>query len=173
MDVGNLIMEAASKPAVGMTLQDYLESEGIANFTAKEVLTMKRARITVPTPPKRLWPNIIGALHIAEELRTVVGPLSVGNGYRPEPYNSQVGGAKRSTHLTFRAVDLDLVDRSRANQERFYEAAATIFLGIGREVKMGLGLYRPWKGTRVHVDTGFRFRHWKKDYTTPLLESLR
>jgi len=116
---------------------------------------------------------MIPTLRVAEYLRGQVGPLIVGNGYRPEPYNSQVGGAKNSTHLTFRALDLDLADQSRDNQERFYRVAAELFLTHGDELKMGLGLYRPWRGIRVHVDTGFRRRHWKRDYTKPLLDSLK
>jgi hypothetical protein len=157
-------------------LDHFLKNNGIQNFSAREVLTMRRLGVTVDPPPRDWWPRIIPALKIAEELRTGLGhPLIVGNGFRPPAENKRAGGARRSQHLFFRAIDLDLPRsaKSRENQEAFYEGAARLFLLRGEELRMGLGLYRPWGGTRVHIDCGFRRRHWSKKYTTPLLESLR
>jgi uncharacterized protein YcbK (DUF882 family) len=160
----------------GESLDDYLDAHGIRHFSASELLRMRRARVTVPQPRRALWPRIIPTLFLAEKIRTVLGHgLIVGNGYRPEPFNSSVGGAKNSQHLHFRALDLDLPrgHKSREEQERFYETACEFYLELGFEYKIGLGLYRPWRGTRIHIDTGFRKRRWKKAYVDPILESIR
>ena len=158
------------------TLDAYLRAHGILHFSAKEILTLRRLGVTVDAPPRDWWPRMIPTLELAEMLRAEVGhPLVVGNGYRPNPYNRQVGGARRSQHLFFRALDLDLPksNKSSKDQRRFYEAAGSIYLDHGDAYKMGLGLYRLHKGTRVHVDTGYRKRAWKRSYVNPLLESLR
>lgn len=169
-------MEKVRNPKKGESLDEYIEAHGIRNFSASELLRMRRAGITVPAPRRALWPRIIPTLKLAEMMRDVLGhPLIIGNGYRPEPYNSRVGGAKNSQHLHFRAVDIDLPigRKSREEQERFYETACSIYLDLGSEYKIGLGLYRPWRGTRVHIDTGYRKRRWKRDYVDPILESIR
>ena len=144
-------------------LQKFLICHGIRHFSAKEVLTLARAGIVAPVPPEELWENILSALTVAMVIRKKMGcPLLVGNGYRPAKLNRAVGGSKRSQHVTFRALDLDLPSRyqSRARQERFYKIAAEIYLDHGRELKMGLGIYRPNKGTRIHIDCGWIRRCW-------------
>jgi hypothetical protein len=166
----------ARKPKSGESLDAYIKAHGVSHFSAREILTLRRLGETVKAPPSSKWPNIIPALLIAENIRAELGcPLIVGNGYRPEPFNSRVGGAKNSQHLHFRALDLDLPrsHRSPELQEEFYRVAAEIYLEHGAALKMGLGLYRAWKGTRVHVDAGYRRRHWKKEFTAPLLDSLK
>ena len=162
-------------PFDGESLEDYIADHS-EFFSARELLTMKRARVTVPEPDRRMWPNIVPTLYIADKIRkTLDHPLVVGNGYRPEPYNSRVGGARRSQHLFFRAVDLDLPRgyNSATHQEDFYEIACELYLDLGEEFEIGLGLYRPRRGRRVHIDTGFRQRKWKDQYVDPILEGLR
>ena len=157
-------------------LDEFLKDSGIQNFSAREVLTLRRLGVTVDPPPEDWWPRIVPALKVAEDIRAHLGhPLIIGNGFRPPAENKRAGGARRSQHLFFRAIDLDLPRKSktREHQEEFYEIAAAIFLERGEDLKMGLGLYRPWRGSRVHIDCGFRRRHWSKRYTSPLLESLR
>ncbi len=144
-------------------LNKFLKANGIKHFSAKEVLTLARAGIVAPVPPKRMWKNILPALMLAEAIRKKMGcPLLVGNGYRPKALNKQVGGSKRSQHITFRALDLDLPKKhqSRAKQERFYKVAAEMYLNLGKEFKIGLGIYRPNKGTRIHIDCGWWRRYW-------------
>lgn len=161
------------------TLEDMdalFKCEGIEHFSAREVCVMRRVAPAVAIPPAKFWARMIPTLLLAEEIRDLIEcPLQVGNGYRPKDYNKAVGGSRRSQHIQFRALDLDL-PRSRrgiALQEEFYETAAELFLVKGKELKMGLGLYRHNRGTRIHIDTGYSYRHWKKEYTKPLLERLR
>jgi hypothetical protein len=47
------------------------------------------------------------------------------------------------------------------------------FLDHGERYKMGLGLYRLHRGTRVHIDAGYRRRSWSRKFVRPLLDSLR
>lgn len=173
-------------PEPDATLDEYIQSYGIEHFSAKECRTLRRLQVTAPEPPRGLWANIIPTLWLAEELRKRMNAdhgtaeefgLAVGNGYRPKDLNRRAGGARRSRHITFSALDLDLphsIARNPAAQTALYAIACEIFLEHGEEYGMGLGLYRPWGGRRVHIDTGRRRpAHWKRRYTKPLLESLR
>jgi hypothetical protein len=155
-------------------LTEFLQANGIEHFTGREVCTLRRLGEVVEPPPREWWDRIVPTLKIAEEIRAELGcPLIVGNGFRPAALNKRVGGARRSQHLFFRALDLDLPVNRRSHAEDFYRLAALAYLKHGEEHRVGLGLYRPWKGTRVHIDTGYRRRHWKREFTAPLLESLR
>lgn len=153
------------------------KAAGIEHFTAREVCTMRKTRNrAVAIPPAGWWGRMVYSLQIAEMLRSIMGhPLSIGNGYRPPDYNKAVGGARGSQHTKFRALDIDLPmdQRSRENQEKFYETTCELWLEYGDEYAMGLGLYRPWRGTRVHIDTGARRRYWKSKYVRPILEGMR
>ena len=78
--------------------------------------------------------------------------------------NRESGGSRGSRHIQFRALDLDLprAHNSRDAQELLYRVAARIYLEDGARLKMGLGIYRPHRGPRVHIDCGSRYghRHW-------------
>jgi len=163
-------------PRENDSFHDYISRHAPGDFAAHELIVMVRSHIITGVPPSKMWPNIIPTIAVAQELRNRMGhPLIVGNGYRPKALNKRVGGARRSKHITFQALDLDLpMDRrSRANQELFYASAVEIFLDFGIKLKMGLGLYRHWRGTRVHIDTGCRRRYWSRKYVKPLIESMR
>lgn len=152
-------------------------SEGIHNFTASEVCGLRRTgRVVIP--PREWWARMIPTLVLAEEIRFRLGeiPLSVGNGYRPKDYNKIVGGSRNSQHIHFRALDLDLAGKHRRNRDvqgDFYELACKLYLEKGAKYKIGLGLYRPWRGTRIHIDTGYRQRYWKKEYVKPILDGMK
>lgn len=162
-------------------LDGYLDDCGVKHFSAHEILRARRVGVTSDPPHRDWWPRIIPTLLVAEAIRAELGvPLAVGNGYRPPAVNRAAGGASSSQHLYFRALDLDLVGdarRDRGIQEAFYRAAGAIYLDHGRELRMGLGLYRSWGGTRVHIDCGGpswrRPAAWERKYVRPLLASLR
>ena len=160
-------------------LDSYLKANGIKHFSGREVLTLARAKIIAPVPPKKMWGNILAVLTVAMMIRQKMKcPLLVGNGYRPADLNRKVGGSRRSRHIHFRALDLDLPKRyqRRARQERFYKIAAEAYLNQGPALKMGLGIYRPNKGTRIHIDCGWKRRFWggpKKSWIKDLLRENR
>lgn len=167
-------------------LTTYLREQGITHFSGREVVTLRRLGKIAEVPPESWWPRIIPALRIAERIRDELGhSLLIGNGYRPPALNRAAKGGRRSRHLTFRALDLDLPNahKSRDAQEALYQAAASAYLDVGEATKMGLGIYRPHRGPRVHIDCGDRQRCWggpktmfrwrTKEWVHALLEEMR
>jgi len=171
--LGTLIAGATPPtPHVIESLDDYLERVGIVHFTGREVRTLRRLGHIARPPSSELWPRIIPALALAEELREQMGcPLIVGNGYRPRALNRRVGGSRNSQHIHFRALDLDLPSEQAHRGREFQECAAALWLNHGEQLRMGLGFY--YRRTRVHIDCGFRRRYWKRRYVKPILEGLR
>lgn len=148
------------------------------HFSAKELLQLRRAGKTAPVPPKAMWWNILPTLEVIEQIRTMLGHgLIVGNGYRPEPLNSSVGGAKNSQHIHFRALDVDLPNKLKHNreaQEALYHAAVEVWMSDkAKRLEAGLGLYRQHRGSRIHIDTGYKYRCWKRAYVDEIAEELR
>lgn len=106
-------------------------------------------------PPKKYWQNMLPVLRlIRDELKPVLKDIEVVSGYRSEKYNQQAGGAKRSRHLFFEAVDV--IPGSEITKEDLDRLLLSIWNKRGKKYKMGLGLYSK---KRFHVDT-FKFRRW-------------
>lgn len=144
-----------ARPSDKTTLGKYLRMHGITHFSAEEVLTARRLRITSEAPDRSWWPRIIPVLAMAEQIRTIMGhPLVIGNGYRPSEVNKRAGGSRRSQHLYFRAIDIDLPSKQNntTNRRRLYEASATMYMEFSSDIRMGLGFYTPYAGSRVHID---------------------
>ena len=144
-------------------LDEFIREQGIAHFSAKETLQLLRLGVQAPVPPRRMWPNIIPALLFSESMRAGLNhPLIIANGYRPKDLNKRVGGARRSQHIQYRALDIQL-PRSlmgcKAAQERLYSVAAGLYLSW-EALDVGFGVYRRNGGDRVHIDVGFRRRCW-------------
>ena len=149
-DVGDLVVDDAivaprvdpvpSPEDVSVThddLQELLEGRLITHFTAAEICPRTLA-------PFSMWTNIIPTLRYAEVLRREFGPCTVHSGYRDPVHNKEVGGAKRSLHVAFNALDLDFADGSPLE---WAEAAGD----LGLNVFGGVGLYP----TFIHIDTRY------------------
>jgi len=105
-------------------------------------------------PKKALWPNVIPTLKlIKRDLVPKVGPVSVVSGFRTAKFNTCAGGASKSRHLRFDAVDV--VPRSGLRRSELHKTLHHIWRG-SKKAKLGLGLY---SGTRFHLDT-WRYRRW-------------
>lgn len=164
-------------------LAEFISLRGAQHITVDEVLRCGRRKVEVPPPPVKLWPNIIPTIEVFELLRDRMRhPLLIGNGYRPRAFNRAVGGAKFSAHIYFRALDVDLPRdcRSAENQARFYREAVRLWEEFGERYQMGLGIYSPGGGIRVHIDTHHKpwplfksKRAWRKQYVKDLQASLR
>ena len=104
-------------------------------------------------PKKSNLPKMIATVkfiqtYIEPEIGTVV-PVS---GERSSIYNSTAGGASRSKHLGFCA--LDLVPMNDIKREELHKKLKAIHQQHGKKYNVGLGLY---SGVRFHIDTcGFR-----------------
>lgn len=167
---------AVAAPLVAESLDKYLQRMGVRHFSAYELTRAAKWRRNVE-PIREDWPNIVPTARLAELLRHELGgdPLVIAAGYRPRRYNTLVGGAKKSQHLTFRALLLELeTDEATSDKEprRLYEVSARLFARYGKELKMGLGFYTPHRGSRVSIDTGFGLRTWQSSYVKDVLAEL-
>lgn len=135
----------------------YLTANGIEHFRAYELCDVGREKkdaeggvvATLKAPPVELWPNIIPTVRVAEWIRMRCGtPIDVNSGYRDPDYNEAVGGAAKSRHVAFSAMDI--CDR------RIGPAGIARMLEEHPEApKMGIGVYP----TFVHIDTrGYKAR---------------
>ena len=123
-------------------LQEMLEGYEIKHFDAREI-----ARRTLP--PRALWARIIPTLQVAERLRAQdeVSYIVVSSGYRDPDHNEQVGGAPRSLHVSFNALDIIPM---RSSTER--TPIHTIVKLLEKDPYypfMGIGVYNSF----VHIDT--------------------
>jgi uncharacterized protein YcbK (DUF882 family) len=123
----------------------------LRHFTADEVLT-KCDRIGNNVPPKALWPNILPTLKVVIELRQHLGrPIRVHSTYRSPIYNAKIGGASRSQHLEFRAMDISCPGVSPAHVAEMLRQ-----MRMNGRFKGGIGEYK----TFVHVDTRGKNVNW-------------
>ena len=135
-----------SKPKI--SFEDWFSSLKVKHFTASEFTTyFRRTRngIRNSPPPVEMWPNMIPTIRILDELRKhFKRPIVLLSSYRSPAYNKAVGGAPKSIHMQFRALDFAVAGVAPSEVFRVLRSwrAAGKFKG-------GLGLYE----TFVHVDT--------------------
>lgn len=122
-------------------------------------------------PPRDLWQNIVPALRLVEkEVEPVVGEVAVQSSYRTPELNACAGGASRSRHLQFQALDLRLVDPP-ADRDALYRELCAMHSAAGPTSRMGLGAYYDFnddgfnRGGRFHID-GEGYRTWGRSYTS-------
>lgn len=132
-----------------MTLDDLIKSHGIQYFRASELLSREeRGGPKILEPPADLWPRILPTLELADEIREILGaPVRVISGYRSPEYNRKVGGAAKSEHVEFRALDLTW---SGPMSRLWMVASEVMDHAHARGIRTGRGLY----DTFVHIDTG-------------------
>ncbi|MGC4121635.1 MAG: D-Ala-D-Ala carboxypeptidase family metallohydrolase [Myxococcales bacterium] len=91
---------------------------------------------------------------VQKELVPELGELEVMSAYRTEAYNEPAGGARRSRHCTFGALDLQ--PKNAVARKDLHAKLTRLWKAKGKETQWGLGLY---SGTRFHVDV-WRYRTW-------------
>lgn len=124
--------------------EKWFESKKFKYFSAREFIPyFKRTLNTIP--PKSKWENIVPTLRVLDKLREEIKqPIRVTSSYRSDKYNKKVGGASKSQHKEFTAIDFQV------------DGANPCWL-VGRlrrlrrlgEFEGGIGEYK----TFVHVDT--------------------
>ncbi len=119
-------------------------------------------------PPRAQWPHILPALHIARtQVVPVIGPIRVDSAWRPPDVNRCSGGASRSQHLAFGAVDF--VPVSQTDTSTTMQRLCARWQRHGRQARWGLGAYldpaRPDQNRigRFHVDAA-GWRTWGFDF---------
>lgn len=143
-----------------------IKEAGIVYFTAKEVLTLGGNHYASRSsgygknklPPNELLQNIIPALKALDTARWRLGrPVGINSTYRSAGYNKAIGGAKKSKHLSFQAIDCHPYDKE--NIDQLYRLLADA--RERGEWTGGLGGYR----TFIHVDCGSPYnRTWGIEY---------
>ncbi|MEM9309837.1 MAG: D-Ala-D-Ala carboxypeptidase family metallohydrolase [Pseudomonadota bacterium] len=121
-------------------------------------------------PPDEKWDAIIPTLRLVrDEVIPVIGEVEVASAYRGEAVNECVGGAKRSQHRRFTA--LDLVPLDATDKREHFTRLCRMHEGLSAQSRMGLGAYfepnNPAKNKtgRFHIDSG-GYRRWGYDYTS-------
>ena len=128
----------------------------IHHFSAGELLAKTdKGRNTIP--PIALWCNILPTIQVLDAVRRDLGyPLHINSCFRNPQYNKDIGGATKSMHMKFNAIDFSA---KRGSPEEWF-AAVINQRSNGMEVG-GVGLYDSF----VHVDTrtlwkGRKFATW-------------
>lgn len=154
-------------PLPGVGLDSFLLQCGILRYDAEDVHRLTRAGLVAPPLPVELYRKVVPPLRLAQAMCDLTGiDLVLGNVYRPEPLNRQVGGAKNSGHLRAEAADVDLplpLRQDKGAQDTVRMVAAKIWLEHGKELRLGVGFYRRLRW-RVHIDLGHPngWRYWPK-----------
>lgn len=96
----------------------------------------------------------IGLLEMLEraiKIDSKIKVCQIANWYRPEPYNSRVGGARRSQHIKANAIDIHFCSRDARNR------AIKSFLQLEKKYKkLGIGTYSSSSSVVVHIDWATR-----------------
>ena len=111
--------------------------------------------------PRELWPNVVPTLRfIRARIVPTLGPVAALSGYRDPILNTCAGGAPKSAHALFYA--LDLTPLRFKDRDKMIAAMCALHARYGPAAHAGLGFYQ---GLRFHIDTN-GFRRWGSDYHT-------
>jgi hypothetical protein len=106
-------------------------------------------------PPEMLWPHIASTLKLVQDkVKPAVPGLEARSGWRGPWLNVCTGGAERSAHREFWA--LDLTPASSVTRNDLMGRLCPIYAAVGTGRSMALGFYG---GTRFHIDTSSH-RQW-------------
>jgi hypothetical protein len=109
--------------------------------------------------PQSAWPHIVGTLRfIRDRIEPETGPLEIVSGYRDGELNRCAGGASRSAHRGFWALDLE--PREAIDRSTLIARVCRVHRTAGRGSRIGLGFY---DGLRFHIDSS-SYRHWGWDF---------
>ena len=144
----------------------FLQANGVENVVPPEQLwrvDKLRPRCSTESfaaPPESAWQNIAPTLRfLRDHVKPALGELEVVAAYRDPVLNDCVGGASRSVHRAFRALDLVPVD-ARIKEADLARLLCPIHAAEGRRAQIGLGIYR---ARRFHVDSA-GYRGWGHDH---------
>lgn len=166
---GRTPVDASHFDATVDGFQNFLTSTGIQHFSAREMVTpnhkdiARRLGYDEFLPEQAWWDRGAALAACADVLREAVGePVRMRNWWRPRDYNSEVGGAAGSDHVTAHGVDLDY--RS-ADSRRIAEAQLREWQRDEDWLEMSLGL----GGRTTHVGIGSPRgrRDWTYDSYSP------
>jgi hypothetical protein len=159
---------APGRAAEVQAFEQYLKHAGVGGVLplSQILLNASSWRICKVAPysvaPRDLWPNIVPTLRfIRARIVPTLGPVAALSGYREPALNTCSGGAPKSAHALFYA--LDLTPLRFKDRDKMIAAVCALHAKFGPAAHAGLGFYQ---GTRFHIDTN-GFRRWGSDYTPP------
>ncbi len=130
---------------------EWFDKQGFTYFKAYE-FTRYFERELNSYPPKSKWKNIVETLRVLDKLRADVGkPIRITSSYRADKYNKKVGGASKSMHKEFNALDFQV---SGVSPSWLYHKLMK-YRNAG-EFEGGLGSYK----TFTHIDTRGENKTW-------------
>jgi hypothetical protein len=138
----------------------YLAGEGVGEvFPTWQILRTasdwKGCGAPFDVPPADLWPHIASTLKLVrEQVKPAVPGLEAKSSYRGPWLNVCTGGAERSAHRDFWA--LDLMPSGAIDRSQLMARLCPVYARVGTERSLGLGFYG---GVRFHVDTSSH-RQW-------------
>ena len=128
-------------------LRDLFDQWSIQHFRPEEVTRLSRWN-THRVPDDDLLGNIEQAIRIADSARSALGaPVRCTSGYRPEEYNSLVGGSPTSEHMDFKALDLQPVDSGQMGR---FRSIVSAIVNYARH--LGIDVRVIHYATFVHID---------------------
>lgn len=138
-------------------MRAFIDDAGIEHFTAEELGRLNPnawGGDAFELPCADHLDRIIPTLELADEIRRLwQGPILVVSGYRPPEYNDAIGGADRSMHCDFRALDLKPAAEPFDLGSYFSIVKSVVSKARERGVNVGAGYYYSGRGRFVHVDT--------------------
>ena len=103
--------------------------------------------------PDEYMENVLLLAQNLQVLREHIGkPIRVISGYRSKPYNTKIGGAKRSQHMLAKAADIKISGMSPSEVKVIIEQ----LIKEGKMKSGGVGLYL----TFTHYDIRGRNARW-------------
>ncbi len=120
------------------------------NFNLKELACNDDANTPVP---KEYHDEALAICMRAQVLRDLVGPLHVNSAYRTPEYNSAIGGARGSLHLSASALDLSSKTFTAGQLLTLWDG----LVRLGCVKDGGVGVYH--EKNFLHIDLGPK-RRW-------------
>src|ERR1017187_3058868 len=90
-----------------------IDLTGIKYFTLDEILNAGSIKYKIEDIPENLHKNIRPTLLVLEQIRDIIGkPIFLNCTYRSYEHNLTCGGAPKSLHLKFNAIDWTVEDKN-------------------------------------------------------------
>jgi hypothetical protein len=147
--------------------ETYLRQRGVGNVLPLPQLLLNASHWQscgaqpYSLPPRTLWPHVVPTLRfIRARVVPALGPVAAVSGYRDPALNTCAGGAPKSAHAEYYA--LDLVPLRPIARDALIAKVCKLHARYGAAANAGLGFYQ---GLRFHIDTN-GFRRWGSDYHT-------